>query len=62
MEDHQVRIIEQLAHKLQLGQGDIMRLAQEIAHEEVATLYDLDRAEIDRLIVYLDSLMLAGVA
>lgn len=61
MEGHQLRIIEQLAQKLQLGQGDVMRLAAEIAGEEVASLYDLDRAQTDRLIVALDSLMLAGV-
>ena len=62
MENHQVRIIEQLAAKLQLGQGEIMRLAHEIAHHEIASLYDLDRVQADRLIVYLDSLMLAGVS
>ena len=61
MEAHQLAIIEQLAAKLQLGQGDIMRLAHEIAGQEVATLYDLDRAETDLLIVTLDKLMLAGV-
>ena len=61
MEGHQLRIIEQLAQKLQLGQGDVMRLAHEIAGEEVASLYDLDRRQTDRLIVALDSLMLAGV-
>jgi ATP-dependent protease HslVU (ClpYQ) peptidase subunit len=62
MEGHQLKIIEQLAAKLQLGQGDIMRLASEIAGEEVASLYDLDRRQTDCLIVALDSLMLAGVA
>jgi ATP-dependent protease HslVU (ClpYQ) peptidase subunit len=61
MENHQVHVIEQLAQKLQLGQGDIMRLAHEIAHEEIPTLYDLNRAQADRLIVHLDSLLLAGV-
>jgi hypothetical protein len=61
MEGHQLRIIEQLAEKLQLGQGDVMRLACEIAGEEVASLYDLDRAQTDCLIVTLDKLMLAGV-
>ena len=62
MEGHQLKIIEQLAAKLGLGQGDVMRLAAETAGEEVASLYDLDRAQTDRLIVALDSLMLAGVA
>ena len=62
MEGHQLKIIEQLAEKLGLGQGDVMRLAHEIAGEEVATLYDLDRGQTDCLIVALDSLMLAGVA
>ncbi len=61
MEGHQMRIVEQLAERLGLGQGDIMRLAYEITGEESATLYDLDRRETDRLIVALDSLCLAGV-
>lgn len=61
MEGHQLKIIEQLADKLGLGQGDVMRLAHEIAGEEVPTLFDLDRQQTDRLIVALDSLMLAGV-
>lgn len=62
MEGHQLRIIEQLAQKLQLGQGDVMHLAREIAGEEITSLYDLDRQQTDRLIVALDTLMLAGVA
>jgi hypothetical protein len=61
MENHQLRIIEQLAEKLQLGQGEVMRLAREIAGEEVVTLYDLDRAQTDCLIVALDSLAAVGV-
>lgn len=61
MEGHQLRIIEQLAGELGLGQGDVMRLAHEIAGEEIATLYDLDRRQTDCLIVALDSLMLSGV-
>lgn len=61
MEGHQLRIIEQNAQKLGLGQGDVMKLAREIAGAEVVTLYDLDRRETDRLIVALDDLMLAGV-
>jgi hypothetical protein len=61
METHQVHVIEQLAKKLGLGQGEVMRLAHEITGTEVPTLYDLDRAEGDRMIVYLDSLQLAGV-
>ncbi len=60
MENHQVHVIEQLARKLQLGQGEVMRLAHEIMGAEVATLYDLSRAEADRLIVYLDQLQLVG--
>jgi hypothetical protein len=59
MDNHQMRVIEQLAQKLQLGQGQVMQLAYEITHREAATLYDLDRVEADRLIVYLDSLHLA---
>lgn len=61
MEGHQLKIIEQLAEKLGLGQGDIMRFAYEITGEEASTLYDLDRQQTDSLIVALDSLMLAGV-
>ena len=63
MEHHQVHVIEQLAPKLRLGQGEVMRLAHEIAgfDGELSTLYELDRAQADRLIVYLDSLQLAGV-
>jgi hypothetical protein len=57
MEHHQVRIIEQLAGKLQLGQGEVMRIAHEIAHEEIPTLYDLSREQGDVLIVALDSLV-----
>jgi hypothetical protein len=61
MEDHQVRIIEQLARKLGLGQGEIMRLAAEVAGEEIASLYDLDRRQINSLIVALESIEFAGV-
>ncbi len=60
MHDKQIRLIEQLADRLGLGQGDVMRIANEIAGHELSTLYALDRAEGDRLIVYLDSLALVG--
>ena len=60
MEKHQVAIIEQLARKLGLGQGEVYQLAAQIAGVEVPTLYDLDRAQADQLIVYLDSLQLVG--
>lgn len=60
MENHQLRIIEQQAEKLGLGQGEVMRIAHEITGIEVPTLFDLDRAETDQLIVALDSYALVG--
>lgn len=60
MENHQVRIVEQLAEKMSLGQGEVMRVAHEIAGEELPTLYDLTREQGDRLIVALDSLVGVG--
>lgn len=61
MEHHQVHVIEQLARRLGLGQGEVMRLAAEVAavDGELSTLYELDRAQTDRLIVALDSLLLS---
>lgn len=58
MEHHQVHVIEQLAKSLGLGQGEVMRLAAEVSgvDGEISTLYELDRAQGDRLIVALDSL------
>ncbi len=60
MEPRQLRVIEQLAERRQLGQGDIMRLAAEIHGQELPTLFDLSRAEADALIVYLDQLEVVG--
>jgi hypothetical protein len=62
MEAHQLHIIEQRAAKLGLGQGDVMRLACEIAGEYVHSLYQLDRPQTDCLIVTLDTLPLAQAA
>lgn len=58
MENHQVHVIEQLAARLQLGQGEVRRLAAEVAgvDGELATLYELTRAQADQLIVALDAL------
>jgi len=60
MEDRQLRVIEQLAAKMQLGQGDIMRMANEIHGTEIPTLFDLSRSEADKLIVYIEQLQEVG--
>ena len=60
MEDRQLRVIEQLAAKMQLGQGEIMRMANEIAGQELSTLFNLTRAEADKLIVYIEQLQEVG--
>lgn len=62
MEHSQVARIEELAKRLQLGQGEVMRIAHELVGEEVASLYNLDRAELTRIVCHLDALQLAGVA
>lgn len=59
MENHQIHVIEQLAQRLQMGQGEVLRIAAEVAGHELATLYDLDRKESDALICSLDSLVAA---
>lgn len=61
MESHQVHIIEQLADRLGLGQGELYQIANAIAETELSTLYDLDRSQCDKLIVALDSLLAVGV-
>jgi hypothetical protein len=60
MERHQVGIIDQQAQKLGLGQGEVFQLANQIAGQELASLYDLDRAQADQLIVALDNLLAAA--
>lgn len=55
---YEIRRIEQLAEKLQLGQGEVLRVAAELIGEEVVSLYDLDRAQLTRLVSHLDALQL----
>lgn len=59
---HEIEQIEQLANKRQLGQGEVMRIAAEVVGHEVASLYDLDRAQLTRIVGYLDALELIGTA
>ena len=57
----EVERIEELARKLQLGQGEVMRIANEVVSDhEVASLYDLERAELTAIVCYLDQLQLVG--
>lgn len=60
METSQVRTVEQLAERMSLGQGEVMRVANEIAGEEVHSLYQLSREQGNALIVALESLVCVG--
>lgn len=60
MQQHEVAQIEQLARKLQLGQGEVMRIAAELMAHEVTSLYDLDRAQLTRIVSHLDALQLVA--
>lgn len=59
MENHQLHVVEQLADRLGMGQGEVLRIATEVAGHEIVTIFDLSRAESDSLIVSLDSLVAA---
>lgn len=59
MENHQLHVVEQLADRLGMSQGEVLRIAHEVAGGEVATIFDLDRREADALICSLDSLIAA---
>jgi len=55
---HPVDLIDQLAKRQQLGQGEVMRIAAQTFGREVVSLYDLDRAELTQLTAALDALEL----
>jgi len=57
---HEVERIEELARKLQLGQGEVMRIAAELMGHEVVSLYDLERAQLTRIVSHLDALALVA--
>ncbi len=59
MENHQLHVIEQLADRLGMSQGEVLRIAHEVAGGEIVTIFDLDRKESDALICSLDSLVAA---
>lgn len=59
---HQVAQIERIAELLGLGQGEVMQIAAELMGHEIASLYDLDRAQLTRILSHLDSLQLVGTA
>lgn len=57
------RIIRELAARLRMSRGELIHAAVLTTedHRPIRHLHDLSRQEADRLIVYLDSLMMAGV-
>lgn len=59
MENYQLHVIEQLAKRGAMSQGEVRQVAQEIAGHELKTIFELDRSESDRLIVALDALVAA---
>lgn len=57
MENYQLHVVEQLAAKGAMSQGEVKQIAQELVGHELATIFELDRSESDRLIVALDALV-----
>lgn len=57
MENYQLHVIEQLAARGAMSQGEVKQIAQELVGHELPTIFDLDRVDSDRLIVALDALV-----